>query len=923
MRPIKLTMSAFGPYAEETVLNMEKLGTSGIYLIAGNTGSGKTTIFDAITYALYGDASGNVRDVTMLRSEHADPKIKTFVEMVFDYGGRRYKVKRTFAYDRPKLRGEGTVEEKAGAELTYPDGKVITDVRMVNSALIDIIGIDRSQFSRIAMIAQGDFMKIVASDTKDRKKIFREIFHTEKYRDLQQYLKDRASDFKGQCKTAYESIEEYKGNIILEKDAGDQASRELERAIEEGLMTEELIGILSESLISDRVRLEELNKNREDINKKLTRITEILTVNEQRQRFLNSLRSSETSLVAAGEELKRAKDEKDAAERKKPEIKTLSDKVHAIKAELPNYKIMEGKKNLIVEINRSISGQKDSLSAYKENIDRVKKAIALSKETIAGSEKFTEEKAELEKEKLKLESEMDKLLDLAKVIGESDEAYRMMIRAKEAYIRENRNFIRLQDEYESKRFAYIEEQAGIMADELVPGEPCPVCGSKDHPNPAVKGGDAPSKEELEKKRLEYRKADQTMTEAGNRAASAKTLYDEKNKIKGEKIELIFNDNVPEDPIKALSEKKESLNGRLKEIGERLEKIGKKIKDVKTCRAELGEQEEKLESLNNDMNMTKTRLAADLTRLEETKNSIEILESRLTFTGEHEAEEEIRKLDKSIASIEKDIEDAGEKYAECDKKIVILNAAIEEAKNNLSGSQEIDRKAVEEEKNILSAMNRKTFEKISELSLRIGTNDNVLVKLKDKVEMLADLEKKYAACKNLSDTANGSLSGKEKIMFETYVQMTYFDRIIARANKRLLVMSSGQYELVRRKEAFNNISQSGLELDVIDRYNGTERSVKTLSGGESFKASLALALGLSDEIQESAGGIRLDTMFVDEGFGSLDEESLRQAMKALADLTEGDRLVGIISHVESLKSRIDKQIVVEKDFTGKSHVEIKV
>jgi DNA repair protein SbcC/Rad50 len=251
------------------------------------------------------------------------------------------------------------------------------------------------------------------------------------------------------------------------------------------------------------------------------------------------------------------------------------------------------------------------------------------------------------------------------------------------------------------------------------------------------------------------------------------------------------------------------------------------------------------------------------------------------------------------------------------------SSIKSLKSQLSSGCALDKDEELEKKTDIENKKGEDDAKSKAIHTRIETNTQALTNIRAKSDSLSELEKRYTWMKSLSNTANGNISGKEKIMLETYIQMTYFERIIDRANTRLMTMSGGQYELKRRREAENNRSQSGLDLDVIDHYNGTERSVKTLSGGESFKASLSLALGLSDEIQASAGGVKLDTMFVDEGFGSLDEESLDQAMRALSGLADGNRLVGIISHVGELKNRIDKQIIVTKDKSGGSRATIVV
>jgi len=301
--------------------------------------------------------------------------------------------------------------------------------------------------------------------------------------------------------------------------------------------------------------------------------------------------------------------------------------------------------------------------------------------------------------------------------------------------------------------------------------------------------------------------------------------------------------------------------------------------------------------------------------------LEKLLKTLEYESKVKAEEAVAILENKRKQLKQTLDKAQKAYTNCKSGVDSLNGTIKALIAQLKDAEEIDIEAEKKQQSELTREKKTLSEKITQLSSRLDQNNGALRNIQERGDRLSEVETNWIWAKALSNTANGNLSGKEKIMLETYIQMTYFDRILARANTRFMVMSGGQYELKRRIEADNNRSQSGLELDVIDHYNGTERSVKTLSGGESFKASLSLALGLSDEIQSSAGGIRLDTMFVDEGFGSLDEESLQQAMRALYGLTEGNRLVGIISHVSELKEKIDKQIVVTKEKSGGSRAKI--
>ncbi|MDE6690629.1 MAG: SMC family ATPase, partial [Clostridia bacterium] len=318
----------------------------------------------------------------------------------------------------------------------------------------------------------------------------------------------------------------------------------------------------------------------------------------------------------------------------------------------------------------------------------------------------------------------------------------------------------------------------------------------------------------------------------------------------------------------------------------------------------------------------SELSSAQNAFEQFKNDANNLRKTLEFGSKGEATDKIRSLETQREKVERELKTCRDEFAESDKRLGELRAQIKQCAEQLSREKVADELNLTEQKSAAEEEKARLQTSLQTVNYRLQSNRKCLADVSAAYGEIGKTEGRYRWVKTLSDTANGTLSGKEKIMLETFVQAAYFERVIVRANRRLLVMTNNQYELKRRESADNNRSQSGLELDVLDHYNGSTRSVKTLSGGESFKAALALSLGLSEEIQSSAGGIKLDTMFVDEGFGSLDNVSLTQAIRALDDLSEGNRLVGIISHVGELKEKIDRQIVIKKDKTGGSSVTVK-
>ena len=364
-----------------------------------------------------------------------------------------------------------------------------------------------------------------------------------------------------------------------------------------------------------------------------------------------------------------------------------------------------------------------------------------------------------------------------------------------------------------------------------------------------------------------------------------------------------------------------LESNIKVLDQNIRTEEKNIARKEAIEVRLPQSRARVEELQSGITAISNTISTLTSENNSLNNRIIDLKSKLAFASKLEATKEIQKNQEMILKIKRDIDQAAKRLNECSENLASANATKDELSKQMENKQEIDLEA-EKQKMLGLTANKIQFNKNKEnIHSRIVNNKSNHDNIKLKSSELIDIEKKYTWVKALSDTANGTITGKDKIMLETYIQMHYFDRIISRANARLMIMTDGQYDLIRREESLSKVGQTGLDLDVIDHYNGTTRSVKSLSGGESFKASLALALGLSDEIQSSAGGIQLDTMFIDEGFGSLDEASLSQAMNALASLASSNKLIGIISHVGELKQKIDKQIIVKKDKTGGSKAEI--
>lgn len=956
MRPLKLVLSAFGPYAGQVQLDMELLGSRGLYLITGDTGAGKTTLFDAITYALYGEASGEIRTAEMFRSKYADEQTPTFVSLTFMLRGNVYQVRRNPEYLRPAKRGAGKItRETAKAELIYPDGRVLTGIAAVTDTVTRKMGLNKQQFTQIVMIAQGDFMKLLTASTRDRIVIFREMFCTGPYQTLQEVLKQKAGQL-------YREIEQEKSRILQHIQDTSCASDSPYATVLMQVKADRGMGTLSETvellkkIIEQDTTGSKLVKRRIDLAEKaISQLDATLGQMEQ----INKI-SAELSLAVL----------------QQPEKET---KLAACKAVFEEQeKISPKREQLAVEIQSREKEleQYEMLSAQEEKICRITETL---KEAALSGEKAQQQADTALKEKEACQQEQEMLrncgaaferaasavsaiqdraqqFELLQVdIAHHKQKLNELHTAQKRYQASAAECERLQHLYTQMEKNYYDGQAGFLASRLEPGKPCPVCGSTKHPLPAVNCNEIPTQEMLKSCRQEYEEKSKIRSELSSKAGiikgQAETAHKALLQLYGTLVRAMETGDEPlasaQDDIlqqmieqtRFIHEKTKGLiqknTDQLKEARQSMEDLHKKIQRAGELERLIPACEKRYQEALNTVMESEKQLVLLREQQKNEYRQLEMLKTRLSSADRAQAEEAIRLvrtekqgLDELYAAARKDFDQALLVKSTGKQRIADLKRQLEEFRNEMRKvSADIpagpsvenireQRKRYEEEK-------KELLEQQKERDVRIAANQSVLKSIGQISGRLQETEQRWQWVQALSNTANGGISGKDRVMLETYVQMAYFDRIIRRANVRFMTMTGGQYELKRSGESSSLRSQSGLELDVIDHYNATVRSVKSLSGGESFKASLALALGLSDEIQSQSGGIQIDTLFVDEGFGSLDEESLQQAIQALTSLADSNRLVGIISHVGELKEKIDRQIVVTKNRNGGSGVRIVV
>lgn len=1034
MRPLKLVISAFGPYAKEEVIDFQLLNDKNIFLITGSTGAGKTTIFDAISYALFGEASGSTRENDSLRSDFATADRLTFVELDFELRGQRYHLKRIPQQLKPKVKGEGFTTQGSEAELILPDGKVRTGTNNVSNKVNELLGINKEQFKQIVMLPQGEFKKLLLADSKERELIFRKIFNTYIYEKIQNTLSDKSKVIYKELENSKERVKAYVKNIksdevfstddyiefdtIVEtlekivkegKEKGKEVEKRLARVREEieKLSKEKINGLNDNKLIEEKnnikvilekmVNQKSIIKEKEDILNKLDRAKEIIYIEEDLLKQLNNKKLKDYDsvickklIINLNEKLIKSKEELKIEEGKEGKRAKLSEQISLLKDKKPKIVEFDNKIRNINKLNIELKGVIEFIKTEKERMEILKKERK-------DKEILIKEISEFEKKKIILEKNIDEnnkqiveIRELYKGITKFKELNKTHNELKEKFKDKEKEYIRCKREFEEKEELYMKEQAGILALKLRDNEPCPVCGSLKHPSIAKRQKHIPTKEELSSSKqlfeLQQKEYNDILLELAKVKVSSDNLVNEVINKKLKSLACIIECNEVFDEYteeKVLSSGK-SLGNKINNIKEELESITKEVsmKEELNSRLikieeDLKEKEELLENINSkytiifgnikgeeeSLKALEKDVPEDIRSTKELDNRIKSLEEKLNeenillkiaLENVNKCENQLTSEETKLKQIEKSINELEE---EIQLKKILLNQKIttygfvnyeeyksiknmvseyESIKNEINRFNEefksiSDRNLELEDKtkNLILADIEKLEEEIKEFRLKedliykeekeiysITTNNsNILKEIKDTRGKFKEKEAEYKLIGELSALANGKKS--PYVTFERFVLASYFQEIIDAANLRLCKMTGDRFILKRKEDKGKGSYQQGLELEVYDNYTGKCRHVKTLSGGESFKASLSLALGLSDVVQMNAGGISLDTIFIDEGFGTLDAESLDNAINSLIELQKGGRLVGIISHVPELKERIESKLEIAISADGSS------
>ncbi|MBQ8823117.1 MAG: SMC family ATPase [Lachnospiraceae bacterium] len=879
MRPIKLCISAWGPYKDRAEIDFTQFFGQGLFLITGATGAGKTTIFDAITYALYGALSGEIRDKerNSVRSDFAEAQTPTFVELTMEHGGKEYFIRRNPEYFRPKKRssGEGMLtREKENALLNLPDGKVIEGVREVNSKLQELLGVDLQQFKQLSIIAQGEFARLLTASPKDKTKIFREIFGTGIYERFTYNLSKEA-------KKRYQKVAEQKAK--LDEDLRILAGGFKDMPVAEDVKAE-FLGFLELSAVPfDRVTqcLETMEQQ----------LSEALTQNKKRNdKNEKEILKTQSLLTSIEEENKRIKQflQATATLEQLEEQKALYAEKEGIYSGALNASYLEADAVKIVAIKGQVEKMCLALGLLEQSMAKNQGLLAEELPVFERREELSQwisERQEYLQKKKELEAKQAELSG-KKVRLEKD---RLQYVALDGEARSRKE--RYEDALRRRSYAAI----GIAAQLLEEGKPCPVCGALEHPSPAVSQEKVVSEEELELLKAE---ADSIGEQTQQIYGQVLRLQAEVSML--EKAEALLRESVAKlqalvEAAREIPKELATLSGekaakRLQEICDQVNSLKATImQQEKQCR----ESREELQNLGDELEELETDFAEKL--------KIHGFSDKEAYEAAYMSKMDRDALSEEISGYKERLTAAGQLCSTLKEHITGI-----ELKD--SGEAELHLKSLLELRKELSGENRNLEYSRSEVK-------RCKKQLAEKEKTIRRESEEYGFIKELENIATGN--NPKRLVFEQYVLAGYFDEILVAANIRFRKMSGGRYEMRRVKEVSDGRVKDNLEIEVMDYYTGKPRSVRTLSGGESFKASLSLALGLSDVIQSMNGGIKVDTLFIDEGFGALDGESLDQACNTLNTLVENSRLIGIISHVPELRERISKQLIIEKTGGGSS------
>ena len=910
MKPVRLTLCAFGPYAGTCTLDLTGFGSSGLFLISGDTGAGKTALFDAITFALYGETTGAYREPDMLRSDYAIPTDTTFVELEFTHRGRTYTVNRTPEQTRAKRRGEGVTTVPGSATLAQEPDAPVTGTKAVTAAVTALLGIDARQFAQISMIAQNDFARLLNASSADRAEILRRVFDTASYQRLGSAARTKAGEALRQAEFANHTVVQLLAT--LQPAPGSPHTGELADAQDnrDPYRAPAALDWAAEMIEADTALTAEQSQQLDTLDACIEAQSAAVEAAQNRAKLLSSLDEAQAKAAELTAQAPALNAEWDKTEARRPELAELDAKLQRFAEWEPRYQELSTAAASAKTARAQAEQAAAALEKDQKTLSSTDTALAQLEPQITAC---GEPNAELESCRKTIELAQSQQQDCQALLDDIP---------------------RLHTAQAKWQRALNAARAGILAQDLVDGTPCPVCGALHHPAPAAPAPshvtEAACNKAAQAAASAAAEASKASTAAGEAKAAAQTQRDtlyactaaflarRRQHYTGPQVDAL----TPDELQTALQAQHDSLRRGLAEMHDRMANAESRKKDLEKLtrkkaqlQAQRPDQANAVEQARTAQANAEKAAAEAQTRLAEGQKNLPWPDAAAMATARAETQKQRRALQAAL--------DAAAKSRDAfSKELAAAQSAAQTLAEQAGDTASRPDPAAQQQALTALQAERKNLRDQNQAALhRLDTNRDALTNLKKAITAAESARANAAMLDNLSKTINGNLTQKQKLPFEQYVQSFYFDGVVAAANRRFTRMTGGQYTL-RRRQSADIAAKTALELDVFDAYTGKTRPVGSLSGGESFLAALSLALGISDTIQESAGGISVDTLFVDEGFGTLDADALQKAIDTLTALAGSDKLVGIISHVETLQDRIPKQILVQKTKCGsKAQVEL--
>ena len=927
MKPTYLTLSAFGPYAGRCDLDLSRFGTNGLFLISGDTGAGKTALFDAITFALYGEATGTYRAPEMLRSDYAAPGTDTFVELSFTHRGRSYKITRAPEQTRPRRRGEGFTTVPASATLEREPEPPVTGSRAVTAAVTELLGIDARQFSQISMIAQNDFTRLLNASSAERSEILRRVFDTAACQRLGNAARSGAAEAAAEAGRAGQTVLVHLGALIPVPGAdGAEELAEIQAALDP-YRAENVPDLAAKMIQADEAALADRSERLTALDAAVNAQSAAVEAARAREKLLadrDAARAEAQKLEDSRADLETAWAQTEA---RRPELDTINAGLHRIEELAPLCAELNTARTAALAAARKAETADSALAAARKDVQTLTEELAGLEQRIAacGTPEADLARSENLAERAgRFSRECDSLLD---ALGDLDTAQHRWREAADTYRARQREADTAQSRADEMQRTLNAARAGLLARDLTEGTPCPVCGSLHHPAPAPPAPGHVTEEACQTARQAAEQARAAADTAARYAEGLKARWETQHtelfrrageflSARGRQYDGPNAEEMTPEQLKSV------LTAQAQSLAAGLAQVNARLREARTRKKELDSLTARRTSLSAAQPVKAAALSAAqaardeaLTAKSKADAALAGLQSALPWPSAEAMEAERRRLNTERGKLNEALDAAAQQRRAFEQQLAAARERAATLAAQAGQTQERPGMAAEQQKlEELEESRRNLRAEREEISQRLAANRTAAEALTKALSAAQQARDHAAVMDNLSRTINGNLAQKQKLPFEQYVQGFYFDGVVAAANRRFTRMTDGQYALRRRRES-DIAGKTALELDVFDAYTGKLRPAASLSGGESFLAALSLALGISDTIQENAGGVSVDTLFVDEGFGTLDAGALQKAVDTLTELAGSDKLVGIISHVEALADRIPNQILVTRSRCG--------